>query len=559
MAIKFKEEKSLFGNKIVNVIILFLLVAAISIIARVMLVDAILVLENSTFLFRFALGIFVVLIAKYLFGVKTFGLFGPTVLVIAINVLGPLWGVTIFLNVFVIGYIVRTLISPYNLAIGFRIGILMMVTISIVGLFEIVGEVFLIPALSGSILVPVVITPWYIDRFSKEIEEKNHLGALYKLAFTLIISLIAYLVMSLDVVVTFIVVNPEMWFLLIALIFYFGRSTNYNIKDRLRFMRLFKKKDAPLSIQIRNRNFMAQYNSVILYPIINKFSMKDQFEKWRVPTAELLAIINDDNQITSLMNRLQTEQAFQNGFVVKPSQAYGGRGIMVVKERTPDGNFLVGDEICHADFVRTEIMKTLHGEYLTSQTSTDHDIVIVEEKIISDPELSKISIGLPDVRVIVFRGIPVMAMARLSTHESDGLANLKQGAIGAAISIKDGLMFRAEIKKHEINVHPDTNEPVVGYKFDKWKEILAVACLAQKSTALGYAGVDIVIDENGRILVLEVNKRPGLEIQNVNQSSLLARFDYIEENDLDARELSPIKAASMGIELAETIWEVKQQ
>ncbi|MHA1504913.1 MAG: hypothetical protein ACTSPT_06975, partial [Candidatus Heimdallarchaeota archaeon] len=90
MAIKFKEEKSLFGNKIVNVIILFLLVAAISIIARVMLVDAILVLENSTFLFRFALGIFVVLIAKYLFGVKTFGLFGPTVLVIAINVLGPL-------------------------------------------------------------------------------------------------------------------------------------------------------------------------------------------------------------------------------------------------------------------------------------------------------------------------------------------------------------------------------------------------------------------------------------------------------------------------------------
>lgn len=553
---KYKEEKALFGSKVANAIILFLVIAAISVIARVILIDTTLVLENSIFLFRFVLGILIVLIAKYLFGISTFGLFGPTVLVVTLQTLGLLWGLVVFLNIFVIGYIVRSLISPYNLAIGFRIGILMIVTISLVGLLEIIGETFLIPVLSGAILVPILITPWFIDRFVKEIEEKNHLQALFKLAFTLVVSVIAYFIMSIDVIVLFIALNPEMWVVILGLIFYFGRSTNYNIKDRLRFNKLFKKKDQPLSIQIRNRNYIAKYNSTILHPIINKFNMKDQFETWRVPTAELYAIINDENQLRPLMVRLQTESIFQNGFVVKPSQSFGGKGILVVKERTPDGNFVCGGEITHPDFIKTELMKILHGEYLTSQTSSDKDIAIIEEKIINDPNLSKISIGLPDIRVIVFRGIPVMAMARLSTKESEGKANLKQGAIGAAISIKDGIMFHAEIKKHDIQKHPDTGEQIVNYQFDSWKEMLAVSCLAQKSTCLGYAGVDLVVNEKGRILVLEVNKRPGLEIQNINQSSLLRRFEYIEKNNLDARELSPIKAASMGIELAQKFWEV---
>ncbi|MFW9815694.1 MAG: sugar-transfer associated ATP-grasp domain-containing protein, partial [Candidatus Thorarchaeota archaeon] len=160
-----------------------------------------------------------------------------------------------------------------------------------------------------------------------------------------------------------------------------------------------------------------------------------------------------------------------------------------------------------------------------------------------------------DVRVIVFRGIPVMAMMRLSTVASDGLANLKQGAIGATVRIADGRVTRAEMKGIEVKNHPDTGELIVGFTLENWDEILSTACLAQKSTGLGYAGVDIVIDENNRVLVLEVNKRPGLEIQNVNQSSLLNRFEFIEQNNLDATELSPIAAARYGMNLARTNWE----
>ncbi|MFV2015032.1 MAG: sugar-transfer associated ATP-grasp domain-containing protein, partial [Candidatus Heimdallarchaeota archaeon] len=130
---------------------------------------------------------------------------------------------------------------------------------------------------------------------------------------------------------------------------------------------------------------------------------------------------------------------------------------------------------------------------------------------------------------------------------------------GAAISIATGEITRAEWKKYDVLIHPDTNNAIVGYRFDNWQELLSIACLAQKASGLGYAGVDLILDINGRALVLEVNKRPGLEIQNINQHSLLTRLKYLEEQSIDLTEQSPIRAARTGIELTKAIWEVKSK
>ncbi|MFT7127175.1 MAG: hypothetical protein ACI9HX_000852 [Pseudoalteromonas tetraodonis] len=47
--------------------------------------------------------------------------------------------------------------------------------------------------------------------------------------------------------------------------------------------------------------------------------------------------------------------------------------------------------------------------------------------------------GVPDVRVIVFQGIPVAAMIRLPSRLSNGNVNLHQGAIGVGIDLKIGI------------------------------------------------------------------------------------------------------------------------
>lgn len=558
MTIRDDKTGGIFGDETRSMIALFLVMGAIGVLARMFLQDAIIVLENSLFLFRFLIGMVVILFVKYVVGVKTLGLFGPAVLVISMLLVGPAWGMAIFLNIFVLGYVVRLLLRPFNLALGFRIGILMIFTVSYIGLLELIGEVFLIPSLSGSILVPIIITPWFIDKYVVEIEQEDHLQAFYRLMVTLAVTSVSFLFMSIDSLVHALVVNPELWVVLTASTLYFGRNTKYTMIDKKRFSRLLKGGKAPLSLQIRNRNFIARYNSQILYPVINKLNMKEQFEKWRVPTAELLAIVESENQLPTIMRRLAIEEQFKHGFVVKPSQSFGGKGILIVRARDGNGNFVVSNDVCSPTAIEKEIRRILQGEYLTSQTLTDRDIVLIEERISTHPDLAKISTGLPDVRVIIFRGIPVMAMMRLSTMESQGRANLKQGAIGAAVKLSSGLVYRAEIKGTQVERHPDTREKIVGFALDNWLEILSTACLAQKSSGLGYAGVDVVICEDGRTLVLEVNKRPGLEIQNVCQDSLLSRLDMIEKGDIDASEFSAIRAARFAIELALEHWEKEE-
>ena len=67
------------------------------------------------------------------------------------------------------------------------------------------------------------------------------------------------------------------------------------------------------------------------------------------------------------------------------------------------------------------------------------DVAVIEALIQFDSAFDGFSFeGVPDVRVIVFKGFPVMAMMRLSTAASDGKANLHQGAVGVGIDITTG-------------------------------------------------------------------------------------------------------------------------
>jgi glutathione synthase/RimK-type ligase-like ATP-grasp enzyme len=48
-------------------------------------------------------------------------------------------------------------------------------------------------------------------------------------------------------------------------------------------------------------------------------------------------------------------------------------------------------------------------------------------------------------------------------------------------------------------------------------------------TGLGYLGVDMVIDQERGPLLLELNARPGLQIQVANQKGLLKHLEFIDK------------------------------
>jgi alpha-L-glutamate ligase-like protein len=157
--------------------------------------------------------------------------------------------------------------------------------------------------------------------------------------------------------------------------------------------------------------------------------------------------------------------------------------------------------------------------------------MLIEYCVQFDPIFDHVSYkGVPDIRIIVFLGYPVMAMIRLPTRLSDGKANLHQGAIGVGIDIPTGLTRRGVwgIPRSSANTRiPNTAS--WGCRSRAGTSCCTSAARAYELCGLGYVGVDLVLDKNLGPLILELNARPGLAIQIANGNGALHRLRKVQE------------------------------
>ena len=122
-----------------------------------------------------------------------------------------------------------------------------------------------------------------------------------------------------------------------------------------------------------------------------------------------------------------------------------------------------------------------------------------------------------------------MAMVRLPTRASDGKANLHQGAVGAGVDMSLGETLTGVLDNDVVDEHPDTGVLVSGLRIPQWDFILETAARGYEVTELGYLGVDMVIDRDLGPMILEMNARPGLNIQIANCTGLASRIERIDE------------------------------
>lgn len=214
---------------------------------------------------------------------------------------------------------------------------------------------------------------------------------------------------------------------------------------------------------------------------------------------------------------LESELGAYDDFVIKPAQGSGGNGIIVIVGRSGDDWVGISGKVYTAFDLRKHISDIIFGIY-----SFDlGDRAIIESRIVQHAEMSELSpLGLADVRVIMCDEKPVMSMTRVPTKQSDGKANLHQGALGVAIDIASGITTHARFLGQPVDKHPDTGLAVLGRTLPYWDEVVALAERAAQAVPLKYLGVDISISPQGPLL-LEINVRPGLEIQNVNDRGML--------------------------------------
>ena len=225
-------------------------------------------------------------------------------------------------------------------------------------------------------------------------------------------------------------------------------------------------------------------------------------------------------------------------FVIKPAAGSAGRGIIVVARHDGREFFTSsGQRYTHAD-LRYHIATVLSGLFsLRGQL----DLAIIEQRIVCHEVFSKVSEGgTPDIRVVLYRCVPVMAMVRLPTRASRGKANLHQGAAGAGVDLHTGITFGGVCMDRAITAHPDTGHSIAGIQVPFWKDLLQAAMKLADGLELGYTGVDFVVDANLGPVVLEANARPGLNIQVANRRGLAPRLEHVaslgEEHLRGARE-----------------------
>ncbi|MHB8203294.1 MAG: alpha-L-glutamate ligase-like protein [Desulfomonilaceae bacterium] len=283
-----------------------------------------------------------------------------------------------------------------------------------------------------------------------------------------------------------------------------------------------------LGINGRNANFTLKYNPRRLYPLVDdKLRTKKLAQANGIPVPELYALVEVAGQVHELPEALKN----YHDFVIKPAHGSGGEGILVVSKgvkggfRKQDGKAISLEELKH------HVFNTLSGLY---SLGGQPDEVLVEYRVQFDPLFEKISYeGVPDIRIVVMFGVPTMAMVRLPTKESDGKANLHQGAIGVGICMSRGMTLRGVWKNEIVTEHPDTGNPVTGLSIPGWDRLLELSARWYELTGLGYLGVDIVLDRTLGPLTLELNARPGLNIQVANDSGLLPRLKMVERHYKD--------------------------
>jgi len=284
------------------------------------------------------------------------------------------------------------------------------------------------------------------------------------------------------------------------------------------------KKLGILGMNKRNIHYIGAQNNRKYYPLVdNKLKTKVIAQNAGIAVPKLLATIERQSQLRKLKDILDG----LDKFVVKPAQGSGGKGILVIVKREGDTFFKPNGHGLELRDIHRDISNILSGLY---SLGGKPDVAMIEQLVEFDPIFDRYSYeGVPDIRVIIYKGYPAMAMLRCSTRESDGKANLHQGAVGVGINMTTGKSLSAVQHGLPVTHHPDTGYDFSELKIPHWEKILTLAASCYEVTHLGYLGVDIVLDKNLGPLILELNARPGLAIQIANRTGAVKRFDLIDK------------------------------
>ena len=287
------------------------------------------------------------------------------------------------------------------------------------------------------------------------------------------------------------------------------------------FNKTFELQTRIVGMNQRNVELVNKLNPRPYHKLANdKVLSKQIFTNHGVPSPEVYAVIESMGDIPKAWKKM----ADKTEVAIKPAKGSQGGGILILKKNEA-GEWVKGSgKPMDAEAIHNHLANIIFGLYSNGRT----DRAIIEYCLHSHHFFLDIfPEGVADLRVIMYQDRPVMAMLRLPTEDSDGKANLHQGALGVGIDLNSGCLLPGFYKDQYVNEHPDSGVHFEGQAIPYWSEILDICGKTSRATPLKYLGVDVVIDEEQGPLVLEINARPGLAIQNANRRGLFQAIQQL--------------------------------
>lgn len=296
-------------------------------------------------------------------------------------------------------------------------------------------------------------------------------------------------------------------------------SRHHSFWDHLKFIY-----NTVLGLNRRNSSYISSLNPREMLPLVDeKIITKRLMAEHDIPSPVTYESITHRFELDKLKGMLSG----YSSFVIKPSRGSGGGGIIVCR-KMDDGKYRAGsDKIWGWEEIEYHVDEILSGAFALDERP---DSAFFEELIIADSRLATFAEGIPDIRFLVVHGVPILSMLRLPTKLSDGRANLHVGGVGVGVDMRNGLTKQGIFRGYLIKRHPDTRRLLAGFQLPHWEKMLRIAADCHKAVPLGYLGVDIVLDENKGPQVLELNARPGLQIQLANGVGLRSILEKVDKN-----------------------------
>ncbi len=480
-------------------------------------------LNSLKILLLIPIGAMLVAFFRNVIGLETYGVFLPALIATSGLELGLMNTVGGFLLVTLLVALIHFPLEKSGLLYVPKLALMLLAVVGILIGLTFVGVRFQLSDFMSFSLLPLVILAISAERFSQHLGEEGWQKALRVLGMTLIVIAACYAIIAQPGVQWLFIAFPELLLIVCVFNMWMGRWIGIRLTEYSRFKWLIDREGGKralqrfhqqvLPINYRNGKIIHEANRKADFILANdKVITKEVLQQHQIAVPPTLMLFSEVGSLRKDWGRLEK----LDEFVIKPANGKRGNSILVLSRKdkgwvTPGGRFY------DAAALKKHIADIIFGTH----SGGTWDTAILEYRVYAHPFFQRIyPQGLPDIRIITHNGQIVQGMLRLPTKDSDGKANLHQGALGVGIDLNTGRLKQGYDYTQYLEVHPDSGIPLLHLRVPFWEEILQICRQIASIIPLQYLGIDIVIDKDRGPMVLEINARPGIEIQNVNRQGL---------------------------------------